>query len=141
VHYDGTNFEVVKVPNAEDLFTVHASDGRVATVGGVGSGAIYEWESNAWHDVTPKGAPELTGIWLHGAGGYAVGGAGEVYTREASGWVAVDIGSLVTEDLHSVWVDETGCVFSAGGRWRAYPLTRGLLLYGCNAPFAGSVLK
>lgn len=132
VHYDGAGFSVVPVPHGEDLFTVHADGSHVATVGGVGSGVIYERDGSGFRDATPRGAPELTGVWLRGDGGYAVGGSGEVYARHASGWTALDTGSLVTEDLHSVWVDENGCVFSAGGRWRAYPLTRGLLLHGCK---------
>jgi hypothetical protein len=138
VHYDGERFTLVPVPRRAELFTVHADGEHVAAVGGVGSGVIYEHAASGWRDVTPSGAPELTGVWLRGGSGYAVGGSGQVYRRVASTsssetakWVSVDTGDLVTEDLHSVWVDERGCVFSAGGRWRAFPLTRGLLLHGC----------
>jgi hypothetical protein len=135
LHYDGESFDVVSTPKPVDLFTVHALGDRVVTVGGEASGTIYELDHGAWKDVTPVRAPELTGVWLHGeGGGYAVGGAGNVYSRQARGWVPIDTGDLVSEDLHSVWVDPEGCVFAAGGRWRAYPLIRGLLLYGCDQP-------
>lgn len=132
LHYDGSGFELQTVPHQEDLITVHATGDHVVAVGGIGSGVIYEHAADGWRDVTPDGAPELNGVWLQGDGGYAVGGSGVVYRREAGSWRRLDVPDLVTEDLHSVWVDARGCVFAAGGRWRAYPLKRGVLLHGCR---------
>jgi hypothetical protein len=132
LHYDGSAFEVLPPPTQTDLFTVHAAGDQVAIVGGVGKGVIYEWQADALHDVTPDQAVELTGVWLEGGTGYAVGSAGNIYQRQGGSWKPIYDGALVSEDLHSVWVDPNGCVFAAGGRWRAYPLTRGLLLRGCR---------
>ena len=142
LHWDGESFAPSFVGRAESLFTVHGNGARFAAVGGFGTGLLMEHPSDApadapWQDVSPAGAPSLIGVCLTERGGYAVGEFGYVAARGASGWATEVTGLEVlvgSRNLHSVWIDERGGVWAAGGQVRVPPLENGILLHREPAP-------
>jgi len=142
LHWDGESFTPSFVGRAESLFTVHGNGARFAAVGGFGTGLLMEHPSDApadapWQDVSPAGAPSLIGVCLTERGGYAVGEFGYVAAHGASGWATEVTGLEVlvgSRNLHSVWIDERGGVWAAGGQVRVPPLENGILLHREPAP-------
>lgn len=111
------------------LFTVHASAGRMAAVGGYGTGVILEHDGSAWVDVTPAKTKQLIGVYLTENGGYAVGVDGTVMRRTESGWEEEPTELDLDSSLHAVWVDPEGGVWAAGGQVLVFPLLHGVLLH------------
>lgn len=123
-----------------DLFTVHASGGVYAAVGGQAAGYILENDGSGWRNVTPSATPTgLSGVALGPDGtGYAVGLLGAVYARSETGWEE-DLEVPVSRSLHGVWVDPTGGVWAVGGRTESVPLTEGVLIHkGDPVPTGGT---
>ena len=132
LHYDGRRFTREPSGTTQVLFTVHTSLQRYAAVGGFGgsdSGAIVENDGSRWMDVTPKGIPNMMGVWLERDLGYAVGVEGTVLRREGGDWKRVDTGIELAETLHAVWVDPEGGVWAVGGQVLAPPLADGVMIY------------
>lgn len=130
LHWDGQTLSDGQTGVGGSLFTVHGLDGRYVAVGGVVSGIIVEYDGSTWTDVTPTSAfSGLSGVVLAGdEGGYAVGQFGSVFQRDASGWQE-DPQVLTGENLHAVWRDDAGGVWSVGGRTSALPLVNGVMIY------------
>ena len=129
LHYDGDRITQVRSETTRDLFTVHGAAGRVAAVGGFGTGVIVEDDGDGWHDVTPQGTPHVVGIWLGEADSYAVGLEGAVLLRVGGVWTPVETGIRVPGALHSVWVDPDGGVWSVGGQVLSPPLVDGVMIH------------
>ncbi len=129
LHYDGEAFEPRATGTTRTLFTVHGDDERTIAVGGFGSGTMLEDEGQGFADVTPAGAPQMTGVYAQGGRAYAAGFLGAVMRRDDDGWKLEDTGIALQDDFHAVWLDPDGGVWCAGGQVAAFPLVRGMLLY------------
>jgi hypothetical protein len=119
------------------LLTIHAEpDGPYTAVGGTNAAVIIEDDGGGWRDVSPPAPTEpLFGVRRHGDDGYAVGSAGSVWRRRAGVWGSEPIGTPVSADFHSVWIDPKGGVWAAGGDILATPLINGILLHkGAKVP-------
>ena len=134
-HYDGSAFEQVDAAGGHTLFTVHGDGERAYAVGGDVSGVLLEHDGSGWKDVTPDDAPQLSGVCASKRAAYAAGIGGTLYRRESSGWQRVETGLDILEDLHSVWIDPKGGVWSVGGQVLSQPLVRGVLAHrGARIP-------
>jgi hypothetical protein len=132
VVYDGTSYSEPMTGTRFPLFTVHgARKDHAFAVGGVASGVIVRWDGAEWIDETPAEAPQMNGVWVVGdALAYAAGFNGRMYKREGSTWSEVS-GVPTFQDLHSVWIDETGAIWACGGQLASDPPKQGVLVrYG-----------
>jgi hypothetical protein len=129
LRWDGSSFTEERAAVSESLFTVHADANRFVAVGGFGTGLILENEGDGWVNRSPKGSPPVIGVYLGEESAYAVGQFGAVYKRAADAWRSEETGLVVDESLHSVWIDELGGVWAAGGDVLTKPLVRGVLLH------------
>jgi hypothetical protein len=129
LHYDGDRITQVRSATTRDLFTVHGSSGRVAAVGGFGTGVIVENNGEGWQESTPPGTPHVVGVWLGEDGAWAVGLEGAVLQREKGTWTRVDTGIRVPGALHTVWVDPDGGVWAVGGQVLTPPLVDGVMIH------------
>ena len=130
VHHDGSKFEQIDNPNPRTLFTVHGDAERVFAVGGSVDGVLLERAGSSWTDITPRAAPQLAGVCT-GKGGttFAVGLAGSVYSDEDGAFARVNTDLDITDDLHGVWVDDTGGVWAVGGDVLSLPLLHGVMIH------------
>lgn len=129
LRWDGTAWTSLSTGTDRALFTVHGTaDGEIA-VGGQFSGTVVAG-AGTWAEETPTLAPQLNGVYAGGPAPVAVGMAGAVYVRGAEGWVADPRGAVTALDLHAVWVDPEGGVWTVGGKLSSFPLDNGVLVYG-----------
>jgi hypothetical protein len=140
MHYDGTTFTDTitsttpgMLQNSETpLFTVHGSHGHLAAVGGYAGGVALENNGSGWSDKSPKSTFRLSGVYLAGDGGYAVGGQsahGIVVRRSATGWSTEALGITLQDSLHAVWIDPDGGVWAVGGHIDDVPLVHGVMIH------------
>ncbi len=132
-------FKLVPTTTKDTLFTVHGTGTRLLAVGGAGNGVVLEAQGAGFHDASPAGAGLIQGIFATAQGDWASGERGMVYTRaDPSGpFVAVDHGLALpqTSSLHSIFVDGSGGVWSAGGNVLTPALDDGMLIhYGDPVP-------
>ena len=136
MHRKGTGpFEVVPTGTKETLFTIHGTPERCLAVGGSSNGVLLEMKepTSAMNDRSPVGAGLIQGVFATDTfGDWASGERGMVYERVAGGAFApVDHGRTLppTSSLHSIYVDPTGGVWSAGGNVLTPALDGGVLLH------------
>ncbi len=136
LHRSGTGpFEVVPTGTKETLFTLHGTRGRCLAVGGSSNGVLLEMKgpTPVMNDLSPAGAGLIQGVFATDEfGDWASGERGMVYERVAGGaFTPVDHGRTLppTSSLHSIYVDPTGGVWSAGGNVLTPALDGGVLLY------------
>jgi hypothetical protein len=143
LHRKGTGpFVVVPTQTKDTLFTVHGSVGRLLAVGGAGNGILFAQDGPAgsvFRDASPPAAGLLQGVFVSAQGDWVSGERGAVYTRApgASAFVAVDHGLALpaASSLHSMFVDSSGGVWSAGGNVLSPALDDGMLVhYGSHVP-------
>ncbi len=140
LHRKGTApFTVVPTTTKDTLFTVHGTGDRLLTVGGAGNGVLFEGAGVAFHDASPPAAGLLQGIFTTAQGDWASAERGVVYTRApgAAAFAAVDHGLTLpaVSSLHSIFVDDAGGVWSAGGNVLSPALDNGMLVhYGDRVP-------
>ncbi len=135
-------FTVVPSSAKDTLFTTHGTGDRLLAVGGASNGVLLELQGGSpprFHDVSPPGAGLIQGVFASDRyGDWASGERGLVYTRKGTGaFAAVDHGIPlpVTTSLHSIFVDSSGGVWSAGGNVLTPSLDGGVLLhYGDHVP-------
>jgi hypothetical protein len=134
-------FAVVHTATKDMLFTIHGVGRRLVAVGGAGNGVLLDGDASEgdFRDASPRGAGLLQGIFVTANGDWASGERGAVYTRpEPSGvFSAVDhgLGLAATSSLHSIFVDSSGGVWSAGGNVLSPALDGGVLIhYGDPVP-------
>ena len=132
-------FAVVPTGTRDTLFTVNGAGDRLVAVGGSGNGRVVALEGAAWRDESPAGAGLLQGVFVTAHGDWASGERGAVYHRAegANAFTYVDHGLTLapSTSLHSVFVDEKGEVWSAGGNVLSPSLDGGVLLhYGAPIP-------
>ncbi len=129
LRWQGSTWEVVETANTRTLFTVSGAGDAAYAVGGFGNGAVMRWDGAAWADESPFQAPQLNGVSARGDAVAAVGRFGAVWRRDAGGW-AVDPRDPPTDlDLHAVWLDPDGGLWTVGGSLAAQPLDLGVLAY------------
>ena len=139
LHWDGTALQRMDIPDAQNqqasLFSIGASDKRVITVGGAGTGVLYENDGSGW--TSPLGS---VGVLLSGVAvsadddAYAVGAGGTIlHGASGAAWQTEPSGTF--EDLHAAAIDDTGDVWAVGGRFNQTPRVAGVLLH------AGAALK
>lgn len=132
-------FTVVPTTTKETLFTVHGHEGRLVAVGGAGNGVLFEGAGSVFHDASPPAAGLLQGVYTSAQGDWASGERGAVYARAtpSTAFASVDHGLALpaTTSLHSIFVDPSGGVWSAGGNVLTPALDGGVLLhYGAAVP-------
>jgi hypothetical protein len=127
-------FALVKSGTQETLFTVSGDAKRLTAVGGGTNGVLLDSVNGVFHDASPKGTALIQGIYLSPQGDWASGERGLVYTHAAKGspWIAVDHDDFsipASYSLHSVYVDDTGGVWSVGGDVLTPALDHGVLVH------------
>ncbi len=133
-------FAVVPTTTKDTLFTVHGVGDRLVAVGGAGNGVLLEGTTEGFHDASPPAAGLIQGIFTTDRGDWASGERGVVYTRgqpAGGAFTAVDHGLMLPakSSLHSIFVDDTGGVWSAGGDVLTPALDNGMLVhYGNRVP-------
>jgi hypothetical protein len=130
LHWDGAAWSTVATGTTRSLFTVHGTDVAVWAVGGFASATVVTSTGGAWSDETPELAPQFNGINASGPVPVAVGTQGAVYVRGSDGWAADPRGSVTAYDLHAVWSDPDGGIWTVGGKLSSFPLDHGVLAYG-----------
>jgi hypothetical protein len=132
-------FTVVPTATKDTLFTVHGVRDRVVAVGGTGNGVLLDGTKGLFHDASPPAAGLLQGVFATDHGDWASGERGLVYTRTdpRSAFAIVDHGLVLpaASSLHSIFVDDAGGVWSAGGNVLTTALDDGMLIhYGDAVP-------
>lgn len=133
------SFEPVATTTKDTLFTIHGRRGRLLMVGGAGNGVLLEARDGRFQDESPLGAGLIEGIFASEGGDWASGERGAVYMRAdpTARFVQVDHGLALppTSSLHSIFVDSSGGVWSAGGNVLTPALDDGVLIhYGDPIP-------
>jgi hypothetical protein len=133
-------FTVITTTTKNNLFTINGVDNRLLTVGGASNGTVFELGAGAPKDLSPPGAGLLQGVFATSAhGDWLSGERGLVYTRAtpATPFALVDHGLELppASSLHSIFVDASGGVWSAGGNVLTPSLDDGMLIhYGDPVP-------
>ncbi|MEO8797857.1 MAG: hypothetical protein ABI551_08230, partial [Polyangiaceae bacterium] len=133
-------FTTVPSGTKDTIFTVHGSGDHCIAVGGSGNGLILQETGGVFHDATPPAAGLLQGVFStlnHGE--WASGERGAIYTRAnlSIPFTAIDHGLQLPpqSSLHSITVDDSGGVWSAGGNVLTTALDDGMLVhYGRPVP-------
>jgi hypothetical protein len=125
-------FELMRSGGEENLFTVHGAGEKLAIVGGTSEGMLFEVEGGEIVDRTPEGAPLLQGVFVEADGTTtAAGVGGSIYRGSGDSYRPIDPGLdfAAGASLHSVWVDEKGGIWSAGGNVLTPDLNQGVSLH------------
>jgi hypothetical protein len=141
MHRTGTGpFIVVPSGTKDTLFTVHGTGSYLFAVGGASNGVLFEGTHGIFHDASPKDTALIQGVFATDHGDWASGERGLVYTRasaSAGPWTVVPHGLTLpaASSLHSIFVDPSGGVWSAGGNVLSPALDHGMLIhYGTQVP-------
>lgn len=140
LHKHGTD-PFVNVPSGttETLFTVHGDAANVVVVGGTTNGFALLQNANAtggFSNVSPTQSGILQGVYLANGDAWASGEKGLMYEftsgafQPADTKLTLDVGSL-----HSVYIDETGGIWSVGGNVLSTTLDGGAVIHR-GAPVA-----
>jgi hypothetical protein len=133
-------FSVISTTTKDTLFTVHGTGDHVLAVGGAGNGVVLEGLNGVFHDISPSGAGLVQGVFATRQGDWASGERGLVYARSpgSHGAFAVVEHGLnlpAISSLHSIFVDTSAGVWSAGGNVLSPALDNGMLVhYGERVP-------
>lgn len=129
--WDGARFQAFDTGITSTLFTVHgASADRVFAVGGFGQGEILAFDGSAWVRESPELIGQMNGVWaLDGERAYAAGFNGNILERKNGTWSEVQGNQETLKDLHSIFVDDAGGIWAAGGQIAANPPRDGVLVY------------
>jgi hypothetical protein len=140
---------VIPTSTKNNLFTVNGEGDRLVTVGGASNGQVFDWQSGAFaeggvplglKDLSPPGAGLIQGVYVTSKhGDWISGERGLVYTRAtpSDAFTNVDHGLELppASSLHSIFVDSSGGVWSAGGNVLTADLDGGMLIhYGDPVP-------
>jgi hypothetical protein len=132
-------FRVVPTTTKDTIFTVHGTGDRVVAVGGGGNGLVLDGAGGAMRDASPPHAGLLQGVFATEHGDWASGERSAVYTRPSpnGAFASVDHGLELpsASSLHSIFVDDVGGVWSAGGNVLTAALDGGMLIhFGAKVP-------
>jgi hypothetical protein len=140
VHRAGQGpFRVVPTTTKDTIFTIHGTGDRLIAVGGAGNGVLLDGTKGIFHDASPPAAGLLQGVFAGEGADWASGERGFVYRRSKAdtAFAVVDHGLALpaTSSLHSIFVDGSGGVWSAGGNVLSPALDNGMLIhYGDHVP-------
>jgi hypothetical protein len=141
LHRTGTSpLTVIRTTTKNNLFTVSGDGDRFVAVGGASNGQVFDWTSGALKDLSPPGAGLIQGVFVTAEhGDWISGERGLVYTRATPSdpFSNVEHGLQIpaASSLHSIFVDSSGGVWSAGGNVLTPALDNGMLLhYGDAVP-------
>jgi hypothetical protein len=140
MHRRGTSpFVVVPSPTNDTIFTISGEGNRLVAVGGSGNGVLLTSVKGLFGNASPPGAGLLQGIFVSSNGDWASGERGLVFKRPqpSAPFAAVDTGLTIppASSLHSIFVDASGGVWSAGGNVLTPALDNGMLIhYGEHVP-------
>jgi hypothetical protein len=134
MHRAGTApFAVVASPTKDTCFTVHGIGDRLLTVGGSGNGVLLVGAKGVFSNGSPPGAGLIQGVFATDHGDWASGERGLVYSRAQpdAAFKVVDHGLSLppASSLHSIFVDPSGGVWSAGGNVLTPALDNGMLVH------------
>jgi hypothetical protein len=137
LHRKGASpFAVVPTGVKDTLFTVNGTGDRLLVVGGGSNGVLLDLEGRTpptFHNGSPPSAGLIQGVYASDRfGDWASGERGFVYTRKGKdAFAVVDHGLQLptASSLHSVFVDPSGGVWSAGGNVLTPSLDNGMLLH------------
>ena len=129
LHWDGAAWSWSPFEDSPRLVTVHGTDGgQRVVVGGANNAMVLEESEDGWSDASPPFAPALNGVFVHPIRSATVGMLGAVFFRESAAWFDAPALPLFV-DLHAVWVDPAGDVYTVGGGLlSAAAMDRGALL-------------
>lgn len=140
LHFDGTDWTRIAVPDGRRLFTVHGDPNanEVVAVGGFIDGLIVDFANNTVNDATPADLLQQNGIWVTPEGRtITVGTQGSVWERDGA-----EFRKLATRrtslDHHAVYVDELGSIWAVGGFIVSSPLRKGFV-YRQGAPISAEI--
>lgn len=132
--WNGSELEQHDTGSALPLMGVHGTrPDQVFAVGGVADGVLFRWDGSTWTNETPAATPQMIGVWsVDAETTYAAGFNGRIFRRSAGGqWAELPEMLPTFQDLHAIWVDELGHIWSVGGRLAQDPPTEGVLIrYG-----------
>ncbi len=129
LHSDGIHWSPVESNSLRPLFTVHGNDTQTVAVGGFSNGVILELADGVFADQAVLGTPQMNGVFIPPDGrGVAVGIAGALALRTATGWEVQDTGLNILQDFHATWVDPEGGIWAVGGNLTTN--SNGVLAYG-----------
>ncbi len=135
MHRKGDGLFTVVPSGAKDtLFTVTGTGDRLLVVGGASNGVLLEGtRAGVFRDLSPPGAGLLQGVFASDRDGDWVSGErGYVYSRKGTAPFAVmdhGLAMPAQSSLHSIFVDGTGGVWSAGGNVLTPALDGGMLIH------------
>jgi hypothetical protein len=131
LHCDGQRFEPSDPPTTLSLLSVSGVDEHdLYAAGGAANGVILHRKDEVWLNETPAHLPPMNSVWsVDAEHAYAAGFNGHLYARSADGWQEFAPAPPTYQDIHSVWVDDDGGIWLAGGRMTVDPPTDGVLLY------------
>lgn len=132
LHWDGQEMARISSPTTSPLFTVHTGGPFPVAVGGFRQAVILHREGDAWIDHSPAFQPQVNGIAGRGDLVVGVGTQGSVQRWDGASWVS-DPSPLTPLDLHAVWLDEAGGIWTVGGSLDELPLESGVLAYSGSA--------
>ena len=130
LHYDGEAWSQVESGTSSLLLTISGPEPVVAVGGGASAVAVERSGESAFVLRTVTGVASgsgsqtggtpvktLNGVFVPETGTpLAVGLAGSVVQRGASGWTGVAGVPATVKDLHAVWMDEAGNAVMVGGK-------------------------
>jgi hypothetical protein len=126
-------FAVVPSPTKDTCFTVHGNGDRLLTVGGAGNGVLLVGTKGVFANGSPPGAGLIQGVFATDHGDWASGERGLIYSREKpdGAFTVIDHGLTLppASSLHSIFVDASGGVWSAGGNVLTPALDNGMLVH------------
>lgn len=133
-------FTVMPSGAKDTLFTASGAGDRVLAVGGSGNGVLLEERAGSFKNVSPQGAGLLQGVFAtESHGDWVSGERGAIWSRKSpeGAFAPVDHGLVIpaSSSLHSIFVDDTGGVWAAGGNVLTPALDGGMLVhYGAPVP-------
>ncbi|HKU43241.1 MAG TPA: hypothetical protein VJR89_34005 [Polyangiales bacterium] len=131
LHCQASRFEQNTLDTPLSLLALSGtSEQALYAVGGAANGVILHRSGKDWSDETPAGLPPMNAVWaVDEELAYAAGFNGHLYVRQDGVWQEFEPAPPTFQDLHSVWVDDEGGIWLAGGRMTTDPPTDGVLLY------------
>lgn len=129
LHFDGASWSRVSNDTERTLFTIHGNDSEVVATGGAGKAVIAELSAGKFMNRADVDTVQMNGVFIPPQGsGVTVGNQVSVAFQTAAGWELQDIGVDVARDLHAVWLDPDGGIWTVGGNLTA-SLDQGIVLY------------
>lgn len=136
LHWDGAALSAENSGVTSNLFTVHTGGSFPVAVGGFGQSMVLNNEGGIWTNRSPGFTPQTNGVYGRGSTLIGVGSQGSVIRWDGAAWIP-DAAKATARDLHGVYVDPDGGIWTVGGALSSTPLTSGVVLYDGPATVPG----